>query len=175
MSKIFVNMAASLDGYIASTDGNMDWLNKSMVKGEDYGFGKTMGRTGSYILGANTYREAMKYANPKDTTKTYVVTHDNSLQQAGENVEFFSGDLKELAAKAKSDNPKDVWLYGGANLIHQFINLGLVDEISISVIPVLLGSGIPYFGKTDEWKKLKLNEVKNFKSGIVILNYSVDK
>lgn len=174
MGKIFVNMAASLDGYIASADGNMAWLNNSMDKNEDYGFAQIMTRTCAYILGANTYREAMKYANSDDKTKTYVVTNDKHLKKAGENVEFFSGDLSKLAGQVKSDNSKDVWLYGGANLIHQFINLGLVDEISISVIPVLLGDGIRFFGKSDGCKKLKLNEVKNFKSGIVILNYSCE-
>src|SRR5688572_30677223 len=141
MGKIFINMAASLDGYITSENRDMSWLNNAMIKGEDYGFSSAMKRTGAYILGANTYREALKYANSNDKTKTYVVIHDGDLPKAGENVEFFSGDLKELAEKAKADSEKDVWLYGGANLIHQFINESLVDEISISIIPVLLGNG----------------------------------
>jgi dihydrofolate reductase len=171
MGKIFGGMAASLDGYIASADGDMAWLNSSMVKGEDYGFSDMMSRTGAYIMGANTYREALKYNSGGDTTPTFIVTHDTTLPKAGPNVEFFSGDLEELAEKAKASTDKDVCLYGGANLLKQFINQGLIDEIGISLVPVLLGGGVPYFGALDSMKKLKLVKCKTFGSGIVILTY----
>lgn len=174
MGKIFCGMAMSLDGYISSSNGDLSWLNKAMKRGEDYGFAEMMGRTGSYIMGANTYRESMQYAGSGgDKTKTYIVTHDENMEKTGDNVEFFNGDLKELAERAKAETDKDVYLYGGSNLVHQFINEDLVDELNISVIPILLGGGVSFFGKTEEWKKLKLRECKEFESGIVILRYEV--
>jgi dihydrofolate reductase len=176
MSKVFAGMAASLDGYVATRNGDLSWLNQAMSSDEDYGFAATMKRTGAYIIGANTYREMIESGMAGGgTTPTYVVTHQQSIKgsgkEVGNEVSFYSGDLRMLVERAKRETNKDICLFGGADLVTQFIELDLLDELGISIIPVLLGDGVPFFGRFNEWKRLTLFECKEYKSGIVLLNY----
>lgn len=166
-------MAMCFDGYIASKTKDLSWLNSAMVQGEDYGFKETMKRTGVYIMGTNTYKEMLKsgMAGGNDTVPTYVITSEKNLKK-GTQIHLYEGNLKELVAKIKSETDRDICIWGGGNLVTQFIDLDLLDELNISIIPVLLGEGTPLFGKIGEWKKLKLAGCKQFKSGIVLLNYS---
>jgi dihydrofolate reductase len=176
MSKVFGGMAASLDMYIQSTNKDLSWLNDSMAKDEDYGIESNMKRTGAYIMGANTYREFAAGGGGGDTTPTYILTHDKSLK-TNKTTHLYSGDLEELIGKIKSEIPedKDICVYGGGDIITQFIDQDLMDEIGLSIIPVILGDGIPFFKKIKDWKKLELTECKHYKSGIVILYYKFKK
>lgn len=153
MGKIFTSIAVSLDGYIAAKSGDQSWLNNSMVKGEDYGFDETMKRTGIYIMGANTYKEMLKSGMAGGKERTYVITKEKNLKK-GSRTQFFYGDLKELAEKVKSETDKDIYIWSGGNLITQFIDLNLLDELNIAIIPVLLGDGVPLFGKFSKLKKI---------------------
>jgi dihydrofolate reductase len=174
MGKVFGGMAASLDGYIAVKSGDLSWLNNAMAPGEDYGFASTMERTGAYIIGANTYREMIASGMAGgDGANTYVVTHHQTIEGAGRGVTFYAGDLRALVAKVKETTDKDICLFGGGDLLTQFVNLDLMDEVGISIIPILLGEGIPFFGWFREWKRLKLLECKSYPSGIVLLNYAL--
>jgi dihydrofolate reductase len=173
MGKIFTSIAVSLDGYIAVKSGDQSWLNNSMVKGEDYGFAETMKRTGIYIMGANTYREMLKSGMAGGEERTYVITKEKNLKK-GSHTQFFYGDLKELAEQAKSETDKDIYIWGGGNLITQFIDLNLLDELNMAIIPVLLGDGVPLFGTFGKLKKLTLTACKKFeKSGIAALKYEL--
>ena len=173
MSKIFTSLAVSLDGYIASRSGDQSWLNNSMAKGEDYGFDATMKRTGIFIIGANTYREMLKSGMAGGRERTYVITKEKDLKK-GSRTQFYDGDLKELAEPDKSETDKDIYIWGGGSVITQFIALDLLDELDIAVLPVLLGDGIPLFGRTGRLKKLKLTDCTKFaKSGIVLLQYKL--
>jgi dihydrofolate reductase len=172
MGKVFAGMAASLDGYIAVESGDLSWLNQAMSSNEDYGFAETMKRTGAYIIGANTFREMTKSGMAGGgSAKTYVVTHQTSIANAGKGVTLFAGDLHALVEKIKRETDKDICVFGGADLVTQFINQGLLDELTISIIPILLGEGIPFFGRINEWKRLALTESKQYNSGIVLLTY----
>jgi dihydrofolate reductase len=177
MSTVFASMAASLDGYIASAGGELDWLNDSMVHGEDYGFSAMMQRTGAYVMGANTYREtAGSSGGGGGSTPTYVVTHAENLESQPSNVQRYSGDLRNLATQLREETDKDVFVFGGADLVTQFIDLDLLDELTVSIVPVLLGGGVHFFGRLGEWKSLTLAECKQFeKSGIVLLTYRVNR
>lgn len=175
MGIVFGGMAASLDGYVASANGDLSWLNQAMSSDEDYGFDETMKRSGAYIIGANTYREMVNTGmTGGGSTPTYVVTHQPSIGKASKSVSFYSGDLRTLVQKCKDETGKDICLFGGADLITQFIELDLLDELGISIVPVLLGSGVPFFGKISEWKRLRLADCKPYKSGIVVLNYRLN-
>ncbi|HJS19129.1 MAG TPA: dihydrofolate reductase family protein [Anaerolineales bacterium] len=173
MSRIFASIAVSLDGYIASRSGDQAWLNNSLAKGEDYGFDETMKRTGIFIMGANTYREMLKSGMAGGKERTYVITREKDLKK-GSRTQLYDGDLKELAEKVKSETDKDIYIWGGGNLITQFIDLDLLDELDIAVLPVLLGDGVPLFGKISKLKKLRLVECMKFEqSGIVLLQYKL--
>ncbi|UZX05238.1 dihydrofolate reductase [Arthrobacter sp. CDRTa11] len=165
-------MAASLDGYIRSETGDLSWLNNAMAKDEDYGFEETTRRTGAYVMGANTYREVAGMGGMGSAVPSYVVTHDRSLAVRG-NTTLFSGDLRELVGDIKSSIPdnKDICVFGGAQLLTQFIELELLDELGVSIIPVVLGGGVPFLGRTSQSTKLELLECRSFPSGIVLLNY----
>lgn len=172
MGKIFTSMAVSLDGFIASKTGDASWLNNAMARGEDYGFEETMKRTGIFIMGANTYREMLKAGmGGKDSLPIYVVTRDKDLKK-GTQTHLYTGDLKALAEKVKSETDNDIYIWGGGHLITQFIDLDLLDELIMAIIPVVLGDGVPLFGKLNQSRKLELAECKAFeKSGIVSLKY----
>jgi dihydrofolate reductase len=176
VGKVFAGMAASLDGYIATHNGDLSWLNGAMSPDEDYGFEATMQRTGAYIIGANTYREMIKSGMAGgDGSNTYVVTHQSSIAKAGKDVTLYAGDLRALVERVKATTEQDICLFGGADLVTQCIDLDLVDELGISIIPILLGEGVPFFGKINAWKRLTLFECKPFKSGIVLLNYRLSR
>jgi dihydrofolate reductase len=173
MGKIFTSIAVSLDGFIASRSGDQAWLNNSMVQEEDYGFDATMKRTGIFIMGANSYREMLKSGMAGGKERTYVITKEKDLKKSAR-TELYAGDLKELAEKVRSETDKDIYIWGGGNLITQFIDLDLIDELDMAVLPVLLGDGVPLFGRLSKLKKLKLTECTKFaKSGIVILQYKL--
>jgi dihydrofolate reductase len=172
MGVVFGGMAASLDGYIRSENGDLSWLNNAMAKDEDYGFETTARRTGAYVMGANTYREVAGMGGGGSGVRTYVVTHDETLATKG-NTQLFSGDLGDLVARIKSSIPdnKDICVFGGGLLVTEFIELGLLDELGVSIIPVVLGGGVPFFRSISRWKELELIECRPFPSGIVLLNY----
>lgn len=175
MGTVFGGMAVSLDGYIQSESGDLSWLNDAMAKDEDYGFEATEHRTGAYVIGANTYREmARTGGGDGSAVPTYVVTHDETMA-AGRNTELFSGDLNELVARIKASIPddKDICVFGGGQLVTQFIELGLLDELGLAVVPVILGDGVPFFGRISRWQKLELKECRSYPSGIALLNYRV--
>ena len=165
-------MAASLDGYIRSPSGDLSWLNDAMSKDEDYGFATTEDRTGAYVMGANTYREAAGMGGGGSAVPTYVLTHDETLATP-KNTHLFSGDPAVLVARLKAALPaeKDICVFGGGQVVTQFIEAGLLDELGVAVIPVILGGGIPFFGSISQWNRLELVECRPYPSGIVLLNY----
>ena len=173
MSKIFTSIAVSLDGYIASKSGDLSWLNDTMVKGEDYGFEETMKRTGLYVMGANSYKEMLKSGMAGGKELTYVITKEKDLKKSPR-THFYDGDLRELAEKVKAETDKDIYIWGGGSVITQFIDLDLLDELNLAMIPVLLGDGAPLFGNLSGLKKLRLIVCEKFeKSGIALLKYEL--
>lgn len=164
-------MAASLDGFIQSRSGDLSWLNDAMSPSEDYGFSETTLRTGAYVIGANTYREMAGMS--LGDIPTYVVTHDESIVATGKHLHTFAGDLPELFAQIKAETDRDICVYGGGNLVTQCLELDLLDELGVSVIPVILGAGVPFFEQLSSPHKLNLLTCKPFPSGIVLLNYQV--
>ena len=171
MATVFAGMAASLDGFIQSTSGDLSWLNDAMAPGEDYGFAETEARTGAYVIGANTYREM---GGSGGAVPTWVVTHDASLA-TGRNVRPYAGDLRQLIDTARSEiEPgKDICVFGGGRVVSQLLELGLIDELGLSVIPVVLGGGVRFFDVMAARTKLELIDYRPFPSGIVALNYRV--
>jgi dihydrofolate reductase len=177
MGTLIASMAMSLDGYIARNDGDTAWLNNAMSPQEDYGFEEFMSRIGAYILGANTYREITKsgMGGGDSQVPTYVVTHQKDLK-TGKNTHLYSRDLAELVKKIKAETGKDIWLFGGGDLTTQFIDLDLVDELSIAIVPVLIGGDVPFFDHVVDQKNLVLLESKAYeKSGIVSVRYGFKK
>ena len=167
---IFASIAASLDGYIASTSGDLAWLNDSMRRDEDYGFAETMKRTGAYVMGATTYRETAGMGGGTSGPPTFVLTHADP-GEAPSGVTFVSGDIREALEAAQSATDRDVSIFGGGEVLTQAIAANALDELTVAIVPVLLGGGTRLFGSLDRTTRLRLAECHSFDSGIVLLRY----
>lgn len=170
--KISIYIATSIDGYIARKDGSLDWLD--VVGGfgdEDYGFKKLIESIDGVILGRNTYEVAASVLNWPYKGKKIIVL-SNTLKTVREEAELFQGDLTALVAKLHEEKIKHVWIDGGVT-ISQFLKLQLVDSITLSIIPVLLGDGLPLFSAFGKEIPCKLISSQAYPSGLVQIHYEI--
>lgn len=179
MSKVILNIAVSLDGFIAREDENdLSWLHDAMAPKEDYGMCEFFKNLGAVIVGGRTYQMALardgRWPGSKKTP-SYVVTRTPPAPASPRitGLEFHSGDLAALVRAVKKKTDKDVWLMGGGLLTQGFLREGLLNEIALSLIPILLGGGVPLFGRIGKETKLRLAHSKAHPSGIVQLRYVV--
>jgi len=169
MKKIIVYIASSLDGYIARENGDIDWLPKNTASGYDE-FYKTID---TVVMGKNTYNQVLTFGGyPYKDKSSYVFTRNND-QTKDENTEFVS-DVDKFVKKNISNSEKNIWLVGGAEIISSFLNRGFVDEIILSIIPVVLGKGISLFKNIQNEVKLELIKTTDYDK-LVELHYRVTK
>ena len=165
--KIILYIAISLDGFIAKEDGSLDWLTKYENSGEDYGFKELYNRIGTVLVGGTTYRQIEDAYKGKEV---YVFTRKEQKHRA-DNIHFVSGDVKDALNDLKLGNNKNIWLVGGADLVNQFLIAHLINEYMITIIPTLLGKGIPLFQGRNPESNLKLLNIKSYDSGLVQIHY----
>lgn len=177
-------MAASLDGFIARKDGGVEWLETS----DEFEDGDTMDpefvaeflkTIDCYVMGSRTYETALDFEAKGQgwaygDKPTFVLT-TRELQRVRETIEFFSGDLATLVNEQLRKCYRSIWVVGGGSVSGDCLRLGLADEIRYSIVPVLIGEGVPFFEGLDADVALHLVEVKAYKSGMVALRYSVRK
>lgn len=181
-SRVTIHMAASLDGFIARKDGRVDWLETSdeFPGGDtlDPGFVEAFLATiDCYVMGSRTYEtalgfEARGFGWSYGDKPTFVLT-SRKLPRTRDTVEFHSGDLAELVNGRLRPRFRTIWFVGGGAVTSECLRLGLADEVRYSILPVLIGEGIPFFGKLDKDIALHLAEVKGYRSGMVELRYEV--
>jgi dihydrofolate reductase len=180
MSKTILYIAASLDGCIAGENDNLSFLEYSSGdKTSDHGtiksFEKFFDNIGAIILGRNTYEWELIHAGENvHPVPKFVFTHSKQLKSAPGVT--FTDESPEVALKhAKSAaNGRDVWIEGGALIVQQFLNMGLIDEIDLYVFPIILGKGVNLFDNISSEIKLSLIET-NSSNGLVQLRYKVIK
>ena len=124
-----------------------------------------------YVLGSRTYEHALELGWPYGDTPTIVVT-GREWPPAKKSVEFYSGDLKTLLDEKLAPRFQNIWLVGGAMLCQRFLSLGLVDEIKLTIAPVLLGDGLRLFGGSLTEERWDLKNVVAYKNGFVELSYA---
>jgi dihydrofolate reductase len=124
-----------------------------------------------YVLGSRTYEHALELGWPYGDTPTVVVT-GRELPKARESVEFYSGDLETLVKTRLAPRFRNIWLVGGALLCQRFLELGLVDEIRLTIAPVLLGDGLRLFGGLATEQRWDLKNVVAYRNGFVELSYA---
>lgn len=167
-----VFIATSLDGYIARPDGRLDWLDGVQQPGEDYGYARFSGTVDAVVLGRSTYDTVIGFgpsAWQYGGKRVVVMTRRPAESQHGEG--FFDGTPAELVAKLAAEGHRRVYVDGG-RVIQQFLAAGLLDDLTISVIPVVLGAGIPLFAGSEH--PLVLDGVESFASGLVQLKYRLN-
>ncbi len=168
-------MVSSLDGYIVKKDGSVSWLQTSDtyeagVEGEDpEEFLKTID---CYVIGSGTYEHALSLGWPYGDKPTIVLTH-RDLTSDRSSVQFRSGDLERLVNEELKPKYKSIWVCGGAAVVKEFLRLGLVDEVCMTIAPIIIGDGVPFFDHVGVENPLHLKDVKAYKSGMVELWYEV--
>ena len=170
--KISIYIATSIDGYIARKDGGLDWLDRVGGFDEDYGFQKLLSSIDTLIIGRKTYEVASTVPDPYPGKRVIVLS--NSLTSIRKDMELYRGDLTLLVSQLYLDGVKHIWIDGGMT-ISQFLDLEIVDSMTLSVIPVILGSGIPLFNLMGQEHACHLTSSKSYPSGLVQLNYEITK
>jgi dihydrofolate reductase len=181
-SQVTIHMAASLDGFIARKGGSVDWMETSdqFVGGDTMSpefveaFLKTID---CYVMGSRTYETALSFEAKGlgwsyGDKPTFVLTR-RELPRTRDTVNFYSGDLAQLVNRSLRPKFRSIWFVGGGVVSTECLRLGLADEVRYSILPILIGDGIPFFDKLDRDIALHLAEVKAYESGTVALRYQV--
>src|SRR3984893_7152009 len=173
-STITLHVVASLDGFIAKKDNSVSWMDSGDVyeRGVTDDGAEVIQSIDCYVLGSRTYEHALQLGWPYGDTPTVVVTN-RELPSTRKSVEFYSGDLKRLVDEILAPRYGNIWLVGGAMLCQSFLTLGLVDEIRLSIMPVLLGDGLRLFDNSCTEQRCRLKSVVAYKTGIVELSYQL--
>ena len=179
--KIIVSVAISADGFIARRDGAVDWLNRPQPKG-NYGMGAFYRSVDTILWGRKTCDMALAFqakgvgGSAFDTSvKNYVFTHTQAPSTPPSGVEFVNEPVKAFATRLRAKKGKDIWIMGGAGLIASFLDEGEIDEFILSVVPTLIGEGIPLIAPRHRTVPLKLISCTKFTDGVVKLHYAVGK
>lgn len=181
-SRVTIHMAASLDGFIARQDGSVDWLETS----DEFAGGDTLDpefveaflkTIDCYVMGSRTYETALHFAAKGfgwayGDKPTFVLTH-REFSRTRETVTFHSGDLEQFVNEHLRPRFRSIWFVGGGEVSGECLRRGLADEVRYSILPILIGTGKPFFEKLDRDVALHLAEVKAYKSGMVALCYEV--
>ena len=175
-------MVASLDGYIARKDGSVDWLETS----DEFAGGQTMDAASiaafletidCYVMGSRTYETALGFEAKglgwSYGDKPVFVLTSRELPRARDTVEFYSGDLERFVNGRLRAAFRSIWFVGGGALSGNCLRLGLADEVRYSIVPIVIGEGIPFFDCLGRDVRLHLAEVTPYSNGIVELRYDV--
>ena len=175
MRKVILGLAVTLDGFIEGPNGEYDWC----FTDQDYGLNEFFARVDSIFIGRKSYEMAKQYAGsnngemvpgmPRMTEYVFSTT----LAGVDGDAILVSKDSMAEARKIKQQPGKDIWLFGGASLTDALMQEGLVDELWLSVHPILLGSGKPLFRPGNGRTRLELIDSKTYETGLVSLRYTI--
>jgi dihydrofolate reductase len=177
MRKLILGLAVTLDGYIEGSNGEFDWC----FTDQDYGLNEFFTEIDAIFIGRKSYEIAEQFAesNSGDVIPgmppltEYVFSKTLKSVKAG--AVLVAEDAINKARQIKQQPGKNIWLYGGASLMEAMMNEGLVDELWLSVHPILLGGGRPLFPQSGSRTHLTLMSSKSYSTGLVSLRYSVEK
>ena len=171
MRKVILQLAVSLDGFIEGPNGEYDWC----FTDQDYGMSDFFKRIDSVFYGRKSYELTLSMGDaaipglPKLTEYVF----STILQQVKPGAILINGDIDVEVNKIKQKPGKDIWLFGGASLTLSLLNYNLIDEISLAVHPIILGSGKPLFNNINKRISLNLTNTKTYSSGLVALTYGL--
>lgn len=177
--RITIHMVSSVDGYIAKKDNSMAWFEtadqyEKGVTGQDPE--EFLRSIDCYVMGARTYELALELSREHGWAygdkPTIVLTH-RPLTDERPHISFYSGDLHTLVNEQLKPRYQNVWVVGGANLTKAFLQLQLAHEIRVSLLPILLGDGLPYFDRIGREQTLHLKETTAYTNGMVEICYEI--
>lgn len=155
-------IAATLDGFIAREDGSLDWLFAAEGQG-DNGFKDFYKTIDTVIMGNKTYQQLKDLTDefPHKDKKCYVFSR-LSKENSDENVQFINEEITSFIQKLKGQDGAKIWIVGGSELLDGFMKDKLVDEFIVSIIPTILGKGIPLFKADNSEIRLRLKKIEHF-------------
>lgn len=171
MRKVIVYIAASVDGYIAKPNDDLEFLSVVHKEGEDYGYTAFLESVDTIIIGRKTYDWVLNQVPefPHSDKQVFVITRTEKPAQ--KNITFYAGDLQALIRQLQQTGGKHIFIDGGAMLVNALMQLDLIDEYIISIIPILVGDGIKLFNNGRPEHPLQLVSVQHFDTGLVQLHY----
>lgn len=169
---VHYGVASSLDGYIAGPNGEADWITMD----PDIDFAGIFAKFDTLLIGRKTFTGMVKPGRKsKSPWGMRTLVFSRTLKPSDyPNVTIVSGAIPEAIRALKTEPGKDIWLFGGGDLFRSLAGLGLVDTVSVAVVPIMLGGGLPLFPSPAPRVPLKLTSQQSYeKSGIVSLEYRV--
>ena len=171
---VIVHIATSADGYIARPDGDLEWLTSRPKPQGFYGLSAFTKSIDTKLFGRKTYERSLRLGAKFDSkTRNVVFSRHARPADAPSGVEFVSGSIGAFVSVLRQQPGKDIWLMGGGELIASFLDEGAIDEFVITVVPVLIGDGIPLIARRHRDVALDLRAVERFEDGVVQLRYGV--
>lgn len=173
MRKLSLFIATSLDGYIAKPNDDLSFLKLVEKEGEDYGYADFTSTIDTLIIGRKTYDYVLKeigsahYDNGQN--EVYVITRTE--RPGVGRTTFYTGSLTELVQRLKSESGKNICCDGGAEIINELLKDDLIDELIISIVPILVGNGTRLFKDGRPEQMLELLHTKTFDTGLTQLHY----
>lgn len=169
--KIILNLAISIDGYIASEDGSFDWIvgdgDDTLNTDKKWDFGEFLENIDVVVMGKKCYDQ--NFHKDYENKKVYVATSEKLKNY--DNVHFINGDIVKVIEEERKNEGKDIFLFGGGSLVDNFIKSDVIDEYIVGIIPTILGKGRPLFLGNNPKIDLHLEEYLT-DNGVVILRYS---
>ncbi|WP_421978604.1 dihydrofolate reductase family protein [Roseivirga seohaensis] len=177
MRKISLFIATSLDGYIAKPNDDLSFLKLVEKEGEDYGYEQFTDTIDTLIIGRKTYDYVVKEigASHYDNGQRDVYVITRTQRPSVGRTTFYTGSLTDLVKQLKSENGKNIYCDGGAEVINELLKNDLIDEFIISIVPVLLGNGTRLFKDERPEQLLEFVTAKTFDTGLIQLHYKRKK
>jgi dihydrofolate reductase len=171
--KLVLYIACSLDGYIAKPNDDLGFLTIVQKEGEDYGYHDFVSTVDTVIVGRKTYDWVVGqgYDFPHADKESYIITRQERPKKG--NLIFYNGNLKQLVTVLKAKEGKNIFCDGGAEIVNQLLTEKLFDELIISVVPVLVGSGTKLFRDGRPEQELEMVSIKHYDTGLVQLHYKM--
>ena len=174
--KVIVHIGISADGYIARSDGDLEWLTSRPAPKGFYGMNAFMKSVDTKLLGRKTYEVSRRMGAKFDShSRSIVFSRHPRPADAASGVEFVNDAIGPFVSRLRGQPGKDIWLMGGGEIIASFLDAQAIDEFVISVVPVFIGDGIPLIARRHRHVPLELRSIERFEDGVVQLHYRVQK
>jgi dihydrofolate reductase len=169
--KVILYISMSLDGFIAKPNGDLSFLSVVEQEGQDYGYADFLRTVDTVIIGRKSYDKviSMGYDYPVSYRNVYIITRTKRPDNG--QLKYFTGSLRTLITDLKKNYGKNIYCDGGSEIVNELLKDNLIDEFYISVIPVILGEGIPLFKNGGPEINLELVSSVKFNKGLVQLHY----
>ena len=172
--RVIVHIATSADGYIARSDGDLEWLTSRPAPEGFYGMNAFMKSIDTKVLGRKTYEVSLRMGARFDgRNRSIVFSRQSPPADAPRGVEFANEPIAPFVSRLREEPGKDIWLMGGGEIIASFLDEDAIDEFVISVVPVFIGDGIPLIAPRHRHVHLDLDSVERFEDGLVQMRYRV--